>query len=56
MGLRYPLVEHCTATAADQVLQPVAQQTVFFEGHQRLAVLPAQADALASAVLALLNG
>ena len=38
----YALVEHSTAAAAIQILQPVAPQAVFFEGHQRLAVLSDQ--------------
>ena len=35
----HPLINHGPAAAADQVLQPVAQQAMLFEGHQRLAVL-----------------
>ena len=56
MRLGYALVEHGAAAAADQIPQPVAQQAVFFEGDQRLTVLPAQIDVRAPTVLALLNG
>jgi len=56
MRLGHTLVQHGAASAADQVLQAVAEHTVLFEGHQCLAVLPAYADIGAAAVLALLDG
>ena len=56
MRLSHALVQHGTASAADQVLQAVAEHTVLFEGHQRLTVLPAQTDIRAAAVLTLLDG
>ena len=54
MRLGYALVQHSAASAADQVLQSVAEHAVLFEGHQSLAVLPAHTDVFAAAVLTLL--
>ena len=54
MRLGYALVQHGAASAADQVLQAVAEHAVLFEGHQSLAVLPAHTDVFAAAVLTLL--
>ena len=56
MRLGHALVQHGAASAADQVLQAVAEHTVLFEGHQCVAVLPAQTDVRATAVLALRDG
>ena len=56
MRLGHALVQHSTASAADQVLQAVAEHTVLFESHQCLTVLPAQTDIRAAAVLALRDG
>ena len=56
MGFRHALVEHSTAATADQLLQSVAQHTVFLECDLRFAVLPAKTDILAPTVLAPLNG
>ena len=56
MRLGHALVQHGAASAADQVLQAVAEHAVFFEGHQRVTMLPAQTDIRAAAVLALLEG
>ena len=53
MRLGHTLVQHGAASAADQVLQAVAEHAVLFESHQCLAVLPAYADIGAAAVLAL---
>ena len=55
MRLGHALVQHSTASAADQVLQAVSEHTVLFEGHQRLTVLPAHTDICTAAVLALLH-
>ena len=55
MRLRHPLVHHRSTTAADQVPKPVAQEPVLFEGDDGLAVLPAQAQVVAPAVLAPLD-
>ena len=55
MRLGYALVQHSAASAADQVLQAVAEHAVLFEGHQCFAVLPADADIYTTAVLALLH-
>ena len=55
MRLDYALVQHGAASAADQVLQAVAEHAVLFEGHQSLSVLPAHADIFSAAVLALLH-
>ncbi len=55
MGLRYPLINHGSTAAADQIPQPAAQESMLFVGHQRLSVLPAQAQIVASAVLAPLD-
>jgi hypothetical protein len=52
VGLRHPLIHHGAATAADQIPKPVAQESVLFEGDDGLAVLPAQAQIVAPAVLA----
>ena len=52
MRLRHPLIHHRSTTAADQVPKPVAQEPVLFEGDDGLAVLPAQAQVIAPAVLA----
>ena len=48
----HTLVQHCSAAAADQVLQPVSQQSVIFESDQGFSVLPAFSDVLRTAVLA----
>ena len=56
MRLRYALVEHSAAAAADQIPQSVAQHSVFLECDQRFAVLLAKTDVLAPTVLAPLNG
>ena len=53
MRLGHALVQHGAASAADQVLQAVAEHTVLFEGHQCVTVLPADADICTTAVLAL---
>ena len=55
MGLRYPLINHGSTAAADQIPQPAAQESVLLVGHQRLAVLPAQPQIVAPAVLAPLD-
>ena len=55
MRFGHALVQHGTASAADQVLQAVAEYTVLFEGHQCVTVLPAQTDIRAAAVLTLLH-
>ena len=56
MRLGHALVQDSAASAADQVLQAVAEPAMLFEGHQRIAVLPADTDISATAVLALLDG
>ena len=56
MRLGHALVQDGSTSAADQVLQAVAEYTVLFEGHQCVTVLPAQADIRAAAVLTLLDG
>ena len=55
MRLGHALVQDGSTSAADQVLQAVAEHAVFFEGHQRVTMLPAQTDIRAAAVLALLH-
>ena len=55
MRLGYALVQHSAASAADQVLQAVAEHAVLFECHQCFAVLPSHADVFAAAVLTLLH-
>ena len=55
MRLGYALVQDGSTSAADQVLQAVAEHAVLFECHQCLAVLPAHADIFAAAVLALFD-
>ena len=55
MRLGHALVQDCTASAADQVLQAVAEHTVLFESYQCVTVLPAQTDVRAAAVLTLLH-
>ena len=55
MRLGYALVQHSAASAADQVLQAVAEHAVLFECNQCFAVLPSHADVFAAAVLALLH-
>lgn len=55
MGLRHPLIHHSPAAAADQIAKPAAQESVLLVGHQRLSVLPAQAQIVAPAVLAPLD-
>ena len=55
MGLRYPLIHHGSTAAADQIPKPAAQESVLLVGHQRLTVLPAQAQVIAPAVLAPLD-
>ena len=51
MRLCHALVQHSATSAADQVLQAVAEHAVLFEGHQRISALPAQTDIRATAVL-----
>jgi len=55
MRLGHALVQHGTASAADQVLQAVAEHAVLFECNQCFAVLPSHADVFAAAVLTLLH-
>ena len=55
MRLGHALVQHGAASAADQVLQAVAEHAVLLESHQCLTVLPAYADICTAAVLALLH-
>ena len=55
MRLRHPLIHHSTTAAADQVTQPVAQESVLLESDDCLAVLPAEAQIIAPAVLAPLD-
>ena len=55
MRLRHPLIHHGPAAAADQVTQPVAQESVLLESDDCLAVLPAEAQVVAPAVLAPLD-
>ena len=55
MRLRHPLIHHGPAAAADQVAEPSAQESMLLVGHQRLTVLPAQAQIVAPAVLAPLD-
>ena len=55
MGLRYPLINHGSTAAADQIPQPAAQESMLFVGHQRLSVLPAKAKVITAAVLAPLD-
>ena len=55
MRLGHTLVQNGSASAADQVLQTVAEHAVLFECHQCFAVLPADADVRAATVLALLH-
>lgn len=40
MWLSHPLVQYRTAAAADQVLQPVAQQTVLLKGKRSEKFVP----------------
>ena len=56
MRLGHALVQDGSTSAADQVLQAVAEHAVLLESHQCLAVLPAYTDIRAAAVLALLDG
>ena len=56
MRLGHTLVQNGSASAADQVLQAVAEHAVLFEGRQCVTVLPAQTDIRAAAVLTLLDG
>ena len=56
MRLGYALVQHSAASAADQVLQAVAEHTVLFESYQCVTVLPAQTDIRSATVLALRDG
>ena len=56
MRLGYALVQDGSTSAADQVLQAVAEHAVLFEGHQCVTVLPAQTDIRAAAVLTLRDG
>lgn len=51
----HPLINHGPAAAADQVAEPATQESVLLVGHQRLTVLPAQAQIVAPAVLAPLD-
>ena len=55
MGLCHPLIHHGPAAATDQIPQPAAQESVLLVGHQRLTVLPSQAQVAAPAVLAPLD-
>mgnify|MGYP001631150374 CR=1 FL=1 len=55
MGFCHPLINHGPAAAADQIAEPAAQESVLLVGHQRLTVLPAQAQIVAPAVLAPLD-
>lgn len=55
MGFCHPLINHGPAAAADQIAEPAAQESVLLVGHQRLSVLPAQAQIVAPAVLAPLD-
>ena len=55
MRLRHPLIHHGPAAAADQVAEPSAQESMLLVGHQRLTVLPAQAQIVVPAVLAPLD-
>ena len=55
MRLGYALVQDGAASAADQVLQAVAEHAVLFESHQCFAVLPSHADVRAATVLTLLH-
>jgi len=55
MRLGHALVQHGTASAADQVLQAVAEHAVLFECNQCFAVLPSHADVRSAAVLTLLH-
>ena len=48
-------LHHGPAAAADQVTQPVAQKSVLLESDDCLAVLPAEAQVVAPAVLAPLD-
>lgn len=56
MRLGHALVQHSTASAADQVLQAVAKHAVLLEGHHCLTVLPAHADIRSATVLTLRDG
>ena len=56
MRLGHALVQHGAASAADQVLQTVAEHAVLFECHQCVTVLPSHADVFAAAVLTLRDG
>ena len=49
------MIHHSPAAAADQIAKPAAQESVLLVGHQRLSVLPAQAQIVAPAVLAPLD-
>ena len=53
MRLGHTLVQDGSTSAADQVLQTVAEHAVLFECHQCVTVLPSHADVFAAAVLAL---
>ena len=55
MRLGHTLVQDVSASAADQVLQAVAEHAVLFEGHQSFTMLPAHADVRAAAVLTLFH-
>ena len=55
MRLGHTLIQDGTASAANQILQAVAEHTVLFEGHQCVTVLPAQTNIRAAAVLTLLH-
>ena len=55
MRLGHTLVQDGAASAADHVLQAVAEHAVLFEGHQCFTMLPAHADIFAAAVLALFH-
>ena len=51
--LGYALVQDGSASAADQILQAVAEHAVLFEGHQCVTMLPAHTDIFTAAALAL---
>ena len=55
MRLGHALVQDGSTSAADQVLQAVAEHTVLFESYQCVTVLPSQTDVRSAAVLTLLH-
>ena len=52
--LDHILEQYRAAPTTDQVTQAISKHAMLFEGHQCIAVLPAQTDIRAAAVLALL--